>query len=143
MTPSSTPFPLAVIERLLEAVNRHDLDAFMACFAPGYHSEQPLHPDRAFQGSDQVRRNWAGVFAGMPDVHWELLRSAIDGTTVWIEVRASGTRVSDGAHVVLGGVLINEVVADRLVAARIYFDEIAQTGEGIDAAIEQLYEGDR
>ncbi len=134
--------PLAVIERLIAALNRHDLDAFTACFSPGYRSEQPLHPDRAFRGSDQVRRNWAAVFAGMPDVHWEVLRSAVAGNTVWIEVEASGTRISDGAHVALGGVLINEIGGERIVASRIYFDEIAKGGEGIDASIAELYEGD-
>jgi hypothetical protein len=33
-------------------------------------------PGRAFVGSQQVRRNWAEVFAGVPDFHAELLRSA-------------------------------------------------------------------
>jgi hypothetical protein len=30
-------------ERLLDAINAHDLDAFVACFDPGYSSEQPAH----------------------------------------------------------------------------------------------------
>src|SRR6478672_11689767 len=55
-----------VMNRVLGALNAHDLDAFVACFAKDYRSEQPAHPDRAFQGSDKVRENWASVFSGVP-----------------------------------------------------------------------------
>jgi hypothetical protein len=55
-----------VLKRLRDAQNHHDLDAFVGCFDPDYRSEQPLHPDRAFAGSEQVRANWAEVFAGVP-----------------------------------------------------------------------------
>jgi hypothetical protein len=50
-----------VFERLHDAQNRHDLDAFLACFDSDNRGDQPLHPDRAFTGSEQVRRNWAAV----------------------------------------------------------------------------------
>ena len=53
-----------VMDRLLVAMNADDLDAFVACFAPDYRSEQPAHPNRAFEGSAQVRENWASVFSG-------------------------------------------------------------------------------
>jgi hypothetical protein len=52
-----------VLERLRDAQNGH-LDAFVACFDPQYRSEQPVHPDRALVGSEQVRKNWGEVFAG-------------------------------------------------------------------------------
>lgn len=140
MSSGTNSEPLEVIERLLAAINRHDLDAFVACFAADYRSEQPLHPDRAFQGSDQVRRNWAAVFAGMPDVHWELLDAAVAGERIWIEVRASGTRAADGERVELGGVLIAEVREASIAASRIYFEEIERAGAGIDASITELYQ---
>ena len=63
-----------VLTRLHHALNQHNLDAFVACFAPDYHSEQPVHPDRAFRGQQQVRENWRQVFAEMPDFHADLLR---------------------------------------------------------------------
>ena len=44
-----------VTDRLLAALNAHDLDAFVDCFAADYHSEQPAHPARTFVGSDKVR----------------------------------------------------------------------------------------
>jgi hypothetical protein len=61
-----------VLERLRDAQNRYDLDAFLDCFDSGYRSEQPVHPDRAFTGQEQVRRNWTAVFDGMPDFRAEL-----------------------------------------------------------------------
>ena len=45
-----------IMNRLLSAMNAHDLDAFVACFAADYESQQPAHPSRAFRGSDQVRK---------------------------------------------------------------------------------------
>lgn len=143
MIPGSDPDPLAVIERLIEAINRHDLEAFLACVAPDSQRTQPLHPDRTCHGREQVRQNWTAVFAGMPDVQWTVLQGAVNGDTAWIEVRAHGTRTSDGASLDLGGVLIQKVRNGQIVAAQIYFDEIATTGTGIAASISQLHTGRR
>ena len=56
-----------IMDRLRSAMNAHDLDAFVAYFAAEYESRQPAHPARDFRGRDQVRKNWEGVFAGVPD----------------------------------------------------------------------------
>ena len=50
--------PLAVIHRLLEATNKHDLESLAECFAPGYVNETPAHPTRGFTGRDTIRSNW-------------------------------------------------------------------------------------
>ena len=34
-----------VFQRIQDAQNRHDLDAFVACFDSDYQSDQPVHPD--------------------------------------------------------------------------------------------------
>ena len=34
----------SIMNRLLSAMNAHDLDAFVACFAADYESEQPAQP---------------------------------------------------------------------------------------------------
>jgi hypothetical protein len=91
-----------VLGRLRDAQNRHDLDAFVACFDPQYRSEQPLHPDRAFVGRQQVRTNWAEVFAGVPDFQAELLRSAEQNDTGWAECHWHGTR-TDGTRLEMRG----------------------------------------
>jgi ketosteroid isomerase-like protein len=48
-------------------MNAHDVEAFVSLFADDYDSLQPVHPDRAFQGRDQVRANWSAVFSGQDD----------------------------------------------------------------------------
>jgi hypothetical protein len=103
-----------VLERLRDAQNGHDLDAFVACFDRQYRSEQPVHPDRAFVGREQVRSNWAEVFAGVPDFQAELLRSADDGDTGWAEWHWQGAR-TDGTRLDMRGVTIFGVREDRIV----------------------------
>jgi hypothetical protein len=129
--------PRDVLRRFVAAQNAHDIDAFVACFAPDYSSEQPAHPDRAFVGSDQVRRNWAEMFAGVPDFRAELLDSATDGATAWGEFEWRGTK-SDGSPLHSRGVIIGTVKDRRLAAARLYMSDVEQAGGGIDAPVEGL-----
>ena len=42
--------PKLVFERMIQATNRHDLEAMVAFFAPDYRSDQPFHPERNFVG---------------------------------------------------------------------------------------------
>jgi hypothetical protein len=126
-----------VFERLVAAQNAHDIDAFVSCFAPDYSSEQPAHLDRAFIGSDQVRKNWTAMFAGVPDFRAELLDRASDGPTAWGEFEWRGTK-TDGSPLHSRGVIIGTVRDGRLAAARLYMSDVEQAGRGIDAAVEGL-----
>jgi len=47
-----------LVERLISALNSHDLDAVASCFGPDFSGEWPAHPGRDVQGPEQVRRNW-------------------------------------------------------------------------------------
>jgi hypothetical protein len=128
-----------VLERLRDAQNAHDLDAFVACFDERYRSEQPVHPDRAFVGSDQVRTNWAAVFAGVPDFRAELLRSTRQGDTGWAEWHWHGTR-TDGTRLAMRGVTIFGIRDDRIVWGRLYLEDV-QPGQGIDQAVQHMTGG--
>jgi hypothetical protein len=128
-----------VLERLRDAQNAHDLDAFVACFDERYRSEQPVHPDRAFVGSDQVRTNWAAVFAGVPDFRAELLRSTRQGDTGWAEWHWHGTR-TDGTRLAMRGVTIFGIRDDRIVWGRLYLEDV-QPGQGIDQAVQHMAGG--
>jgi ketosteroid isomerase-like protein len=128
-----------VIERLRDAQNRHDLDAFVACFDPAYRSEQPAHPDRAFVGSEQVRSNWAAIFAGVPDFRARLLRSAFQDDTGWAEWHWHGTR-TDGTRLDMRGVTIFGVRDGRIVWGRLYLEDV-ETGQGIDQAVRRMAHG--
>jgi limonene-1,2-epoxide hydrolase len=91
MSAGSNDAPRAVAAALLEAMNGHDIEAFVSLFAPEYDSQQPVHPDRAFQGRDQVRANWSASFSGVPDFHAELVATAVEADTVWSEWRWRGS----------------------------------------------------
>ena len=47
----------AVLDKLVDATNAHDVEAVTACFAADYVNETPVHPSRSFRGNAQVRRN--------------------------------------------------------------------------------------
>ena len=126
-----------VFSRLVVAQNAGDIDAFVACFANDYASQQPAHPDRAFVGTDQVRKNWTAMFAAVPDFHAELLDSATAGTTAWGEFEWRGTR-SDGSKLHSRGVIIGIVRDGKLAAARLYMSDVEEAGRGIDAAVDAL-----
>src|SRR3954470_13967724 len=74
-----------LVERLRDATNNHDPDGVAACFTVDYRSETPAHPARSFTGRDQVRRNQEKIFTFVPDLTAELLRSTVDGSTIWTE----------------------------------------------------------
>jgi ketosteroid isomerase-like protein len=126
-----------VVERLNAAMNAHDIDAFVACFAEEYESEQPAHPDRAFQGRDQVRQNWSAIFAGVADFESDLLRAGAIGETEWSEWRWRGTQ-ADGTPLDMAGVIVCGVRDGRLSWARLYVEPVEQAGTGIDAAVRRM-----
>jgi len=129
----------AVMDRLLAAMNAHDVGAFVACFAPDYRSEQPAHPSRAFEGSDQVRENWTSVFSGVPDFHAELVESATTDAGVEIgEWRWTGTHV-DGAPYSMTGVIVLGLEGGRVAWARLYMEAVERDGAAIDRFVRDAY----
>jgi ketosteroid isomerase-like protein len=128
--------PAAMVERLRVAVDTHDLEALGACFAPDYVNETPVHPARGFRGRDQVLRNWAQIFAALPDVTARVVRLAVQAGTAWSEWELSGTR-SDGSPQTMAGVTIFGVVDDVAQWARFYLEPVDLDASGVDAAIRQ------
>jgi ketosteroid isomerase-like protein len=121
------------------AINDHDLDAFVACFADDYRSEQPAHPSRSFRGADKVRENWVSVFAGIPDLRADLLSSAT--TTDGVEVGEwhwHGTHV-DGSAFAMRGVTVVGVEDDRIAWGRLYMEPVEQEGGDIDQMVRETY----
>ena len=136
---SETADVMAWIERLRQAVDAHDLDRLVACFAPDYINVTPLHPARSFSGRDQVRANWQRIFAGVPDITAAILRTAVDGTTLWSEWEMRGTR-NDGAAHLMRGVIVFEVVEDVATTARFYLEPVDTSDDNVDAAVGRLVE---
>jgi ketosteroid isomerase-like protein len=128
-----------MINRLLAAMNAHDVDAFVECFARDYDSHQPAHPSRSFRGSDQVRKNWESVFAGVPDFRAELHVSGDPthgvefGEWYW-----HGT-YTDGSPFGMCGVIIAGIRDDRIAWARLYMEPVEQGGADIDEMVQETY----
>ena len=128
-----------MMRRVLAAMNAHDVDAFVACFAPDYRSEQPAHPARAFTGRDQVRENWTGVFAGVPDFRAELLASATAEGGVEIgEWHWQGT-FTDGSPFAMRGVTVMGIEDGHIAWGRLYMAPVEQDGVGIDEMVQETY----
>ena len=126
-----------VTSRLHGALNAHDIDAFIACFHDDYDSAQPAHPDRAFRGSDQARRNWSAIFRGVPDFTAELVSCAVSGDTEWSEWHWRGTH-ADGTRLDIVGVIVCGVRDGRMSWARLYVEPVDEAGAGIDAAVREM-----
>ena len=126
---------LAVAGRLRDATNLHDLEALVGCFAPDFVNETPAHPARSFRGRDQVRKNWAQIFAAVPNLETEIMDSASSGDTVWTEWEMRGTRL-DGAPRLMRGVSVFKVVDDVFTSVRFYLEPVEQGGVGIDGAVQ-------
>jgi hypothetical protein len=114
-------------------MNVHDLERLASCFSENYISEQPAHPDRAFTGTDQLRKNWSTVFKSVPDFKAELLRHAISEDSAWSEWVWHGTRM-DGHALDIRGVVILRADNGRFVQVTLYMEPV-QTGAGIDEAV--------
>jgi limonene-1,2-epoxide hydrolase len=125
------------LDRLVHAVNTHDLQTLVACFTPDYVNRTPAHPGRGFVGRDQVRRNWAHIFAAVPDVRARVLRFATDGASVWSEWQLSGTRV-DASGFLMTGVLIFEVPAGTITAATFYLEPVEHLSGTADQGVRQV-----
>lgn len=126
---------LAVAERLRDAVNLHDLDAMAGCFAFDFVNDTPAHPARSFRGRDQVRRNWAQIFAAVPNLEAEIIDASSSGDTVWTEWEMRGTRL-DGAPHLMRGVSVFRVGAEEFTSVRFYLEPVEQGGAGIEAAVQ-------
>jgi ketosteroid isomerase-like protein len=131
---SRTSTGLALVERLRDAVNRHDLDSLADCFDQDFRNETPVHPGRSFRGRDQVRKNWAQIFAAVPDIEALVLGSSVEGTSAWTEWEMRGTR-RDGAAHLMRGVSIFGVGDDHFTSVRFYLEPVEEGGPSVDGAV--------
>lgn len=113
------------IERIRQAIDHQDLDELTTCFAPDYRSTFPLHPDRAFQGHEHMRRNWTQIFRAVPDIHAKLLRTATEAATIWAEWEWAGTLAS-GEPFLNRGVTIHGIEHGKTVWVRLYMEPVRE-----------------
>ena len=121
-----------VLDQLLTAINAHELEAMVSCFAEDYTNETPVHPPRGFRGQEQVRRNWSQIFAAVPNIQASVVRSSLDGDTLWTEWELAGDR-ADGTRFLMRGVVIFGVTGQTIASARFYLEPVEDTSGDVNA----------
>lgn len=114
---------LKVLKDLLEAFNRHDLDAIMEFFADDATLVMPRGPfpwGQRFVGKAQVREGLASRFAGVPDVHYEEHRHWVCGDMGVSEWTLTGTTTA-GVRLEVRGTDHYEFRAGKVVRKDAYW----------------------
>jgi ketosteroid isomerase-like protein len=129
-----------VLESLIAATNRRDLDGLVDQFAADVRSDTPAHPARSFVGREQVRRNWQQILGAIGDLAATIAASATGpgptpgSETVWAEIAFDGHR-PDGVPFRMRGVTVNEVVDGRIAALRFYLEPVDDAPVDADTAV--------
>jgi ketosteroid isomerase-like protein len=112
-----------LIERMVDALNRHDPDAAVEALAEDVVFWEPSY-DEPRRGRDAVRRDLAGFFAMLPDVRFTTERILADGSHTLHEWTYRATY--EGRPVVLRECSVSQLDADGLAAeVRVYFDRLS------------------
>ena len=130
----------SILLQIKNAFNTHNIQLLLECFDEHYSSEQPVHPDRTFHGSEQVKKNWASNFDEMPDFSAHLKSYALNGNSFWAEWEWQGTR-QDKSKLLMRGVTIMGVENNKIKWARLYVEPVEVNGKGIEATIEEVMRG--
>jgi ketosteroid isomerase-like protein len=77
------------------------------------------------------------LLESIPDFHAEILRSAVDGETVFVEIHWTGTK-ADGTPFEERGVIIMGIDDDRITWGRLYADEVEHEGADIDTVVRRM-----
>lgn len=116
----------SVIDRLVNAINAHDLEALTACFAPGYSVTVPAHPARSFTGQERVRSNWERLFQTFPTIGATVTAQVHSGDEIWTEWEYR-SEAGNGPQFWQRGVAV-VVVQDEVIASARFYMEPVETG---------------
>ncbi len=83
-----------------------------------------------------MRRNWEQIFAFVPDITAEVVRSLAEADTVWTEWEMRGTR-RDGKPHWMRGVIVFGVSDDAIRWARFYLEPVDESGATVDDVIRE------
>ncbi len=116
-----------VLRDLLQAQNRHDIDASLACFAhPRY---ELVGNQRVYEGSDEVRRYYRTTFGAFPDLSFELIAAHHADASLVVEMWMSGSHLGSrrgfpatGRHFRCRMAGVFQFQDTGLIGARIYYD---------------------
>lgn len=80
----------SVIQRQLEAYNRHDLEAFLAAYSPDAQIVKFPSGEILIDGIKQMRENYGAWFAAGSTLHAEIANRIVQGNFVIDKERISG-----------------------------------------------------
>jgi steroid delta-isomerase-like uncharacterized protein len=117
----------STLQALLEAQNRHDVAASLACFAhPRY---ELVGNQRVYEGGDEVERYYATTFGAFPDITFELITAHHADSSVVVEMWMSGSHLgtrhdfeATGKRFRCRMAAVFQFQDAGLVGARIYYD---------------------
>lgn len=92
--PTTNTVTSATLKQILDAFNRHDIEAIMGFFADDCVLDMPRGSEpwgRRLAGKANVREGFASRFAGIPDVHYGQDRHFVSGDRGVSEWRLTGT----------------------------------------------------
>jgi hypothetical protein len=104
---------VSVVGRVLDALNAHDLDAFVACYAQDATIENGYDTVIA-RGHDELRERYGPMLEQFPDLRVESLSRVAVGEFVVQHEQVLG-RGAPEQHVAVYLVLADKVVRERLI----------------------------
>ena len=117
-----------MLERVLDAFNRHDADAIMEIFAEDCVFETPRGPDpwgKRLVGKEQVRKGFQARFAGIPDIHYGDDRHWVSGDRGVSEWTIRGTDTS-GQRIEVRGCDLFEFSGGKITRKDSYWKLVEQ-----------------
>jgi steroid delta-isomerase-like uncharacterized protein len=117
----------ATLRALLDAQNRQDVDAALACFThPRY---ELVGNQRVYEGADEVRKYYATTFGAFPDLTFDLIAAHHADSSVVVEMWMSGSHLGSrrdfeatGKHFRCRMAAVFQFQDTGLIGARIYYD---------------------
>lgn len=112
-----------LLQQVLDAFNRHDLDAIMVVFSEDAVLETPRGPDpwgTRYVGKAAVREGLASRFAGIPDVHYAEDRHMVCGNRGVSEWLLTGTTTA-GERIAVRGCDLLEFRDGKIVRKDSYW----------------------
>lgn len=119
-------------KKAVDAINRHDANAFAALYATGAMAHDPQYPE-PLKGRDAIRKDIGDFFQAFLDLQARLVRVLASGDTVASEVELSGTHKGSLAaptgtipptnrRVQLRVAAFDRVEGDMIMESRRYYD---------------------
>ncbi len=79
-----------VIRKQIDAVNRHDITAFTACYSPNAVVMDPQYPE-PLRGGGAIGKDMTDFLTALPDLELRLKRTITEGDSYAAEITMSGT----------------------------------------------------